>query len=275
MSFDLCSFGLWQTPGQLCPCCRAIYLGKSIASSRAYGLLKDRFEHLRLIYKDHEGIWGLKCLTCQTIYKNESELEQASCIPLHDYEDFQMEYLEKMKISLYAEISSGFPPNFDMNLTISDTPLIDYLFTIICEATQFIHFATWNIDKKLLDALIEASKKVKVRGIIGKPEYSWVTGRIKGLDRQKDSQGYDIDFRIQNGVHSKFIIFDGLMGFDGSANLTEAAWSKANDVDSSRGVIASPREIIRVISKPYEVIELNNTYFSPQWIVYEDDLPFD
>ena len=181
-----------------------------------------------------------------------------------------MSYLDDMNLQVFAEISSAFPPHADMQNATLDKTLFDYLLIAIAEAKTFIHFSTWNIDETILEALVKASRKVKVQGIVGKPDYAKAYGRIQGLQHQKVSQGYNIDFRIQNEVHSKFIIFDGLICFVGSANLTKFAWEKANNFDQRTGK-AVLKEIIQVISKPYDVIEFNNIYFSPNWILESSD----
>jgi phosphatidylserine/phosphatidylglycerophosphate/cardiolipin synthase-like enzyme len=55
--------------------------------------------------------------------------------------------------------------------------------------------------------------------------------------------------------HQKLVVIDGLMGFKGSANLTQTAWRKAE----------IGYDEIEVVTDVEKVINLHNRYFSPVW----------
>lgn len=131
------------------------------------------------------------------------------------------------------------------------------LFSLLNKTKHFVHFATWNISDTMIGALAMVGKRVPVRGIVGAAE----ARQQELLDKlaheiphlkivvcgDKGSWG--------NLPHQKVLVFDGIVGVEGSANLTPTAWAKVEE-----GL-----ENIRFTTDLDEVRELNNRYIAAHW----------
>ena len=144
------------------------------------------------------------------------------------------------------------------------------LISLLNRSKYFIHFMSFRISEQFVGILKSASsRRVNVSGI------------VSGLDRNKSydkilinemEENLDIashEVRIppldfESGSHAKLIVIDGVLAIKGSANLTNSAWRKADDM----------KEIVEVEFNPSKVAKLNNAYFAPVWDSLAPPLPF-
>jgi PLD-like domain len=131
------------------------------------------------------------------------------------------------------------------------------LLAALSRARNFVHLVSWGLSWDFIGMLALLSHRVPVRGV------------ISGCDENKARQireaatygGDHFDVRplcprdSSSSPHQKIIIIDGLLALWGSANLTIQGWRQ---VDLGH-------EQIVVETRPEEVCELNNRYFSPIW----------
>lgn len=143
---------------------------------------------------------------------------------------------------------------------------IKTLFDSISKAQHFIHFTTFGIDAVMLGALAIVAQTVRVRGIVSLfNSDARILSEIQQIN--EDCEGFSFrgleikaiigsDPKWKNLPHQKIVIIDGLIAFKGSANLTTTAWRKASD----------GRELIEVVTKTEEVIDLHNRFFAAHWL---------
>ena len=142
----------------------------------------------------------------------------------------------------------------------TDYPPMRALLEALTLAKHCVHFTTVGIRAIMLGAMKMAAQRVAVRGIISGIKRDEM---YRELTTHADDAPL-LQTRIfgQNNQwfpHQKLIIIDGVLGFKGSANLTDIGWRKA----------AHGQEVIEVITDLREVMELNNRFFSPIWIGFE------
>lgn len=134
------------------------------------------------------------------------------------------------------------------------------LLEAIGSARHCVHFTTFGISAWFVGALKMAAQYIDVRGVISGIKrdevfrelttYAGDAPRLQTRLFGQESQWFP---------HQKIIVIDGLIAFKGSANLTDIGWRKA----------AHGREVVEVITDIAEVIELNNRFFSPVWVGFE------
>ncbi|MFQ5852200.1 MAG: phosphatidylserine/phosphatidylglycerophosphate/cardiolipin synthase family protein [Candidatus Binatia bacterium] len=139
----------------------------------------------------------------------------------------------------------------------SKCPPLSGLLRALNAAQQFIHFATWNISHVMIGALKMAAQRVNVRGFVAVAEartLSELTNyKVEAPQLQVKVLGSEGSW--SNLAHQKLVVIDGLLAFEGSANMTQDAWRNA----------AEGRDRVRVVTDADEVIGLHNKYFSPIW----------
>jgi len=134
------------------------------------------------------------------------------------------------------------------------------LLEAIGSARHCVHFTTFGISAWFVGALKMTAQHIDVRGVISGIKrdevyrelatYANDAPRLQTRLFGQDSQWYP---------HQKIIVIDGLIAFKGSANLTDIGWRKA----------AHGREVVEVITDIAEVVDLNNRFFSPVWVGFE------
>ncbi|MCC6616679.1 MAG: hypothetical protein IT320_24610 [Anaerolineae bacterium] len=141
-----------------------------------------------------------------------------------------------------------------------DTTPMSALLEAMGSARHCIHFTTFGISAWFVGALKMAAQRIDVRGVISGIKrdevyrelttYANDAPRLQTRLFGQDSQWYP---------HQKIVVIDGLIAFKGSANLTDIGWRKA----------AHGREVVEVITDVAEVVELNNRFFSPVWVGFD------
>jgi len=144
-------------------------------------------------------------------------------------------------------------------------PPMRALFLSLQRAQKFVHFSSYGISHMLLGAIKMAAQRIKVRGIVSNVDKNMIKEltKYKAEAPRMDIKIYEREIEPEKRVsspHQKIIIIDGLMAFKGSANLTISGWRKA----------AVGHEIIELVTDVKDVIELNNSYFSPVWAETSD-----
>ena len=139
------------------------------------------------------------------------------------------------------------------------------LFLSLQSAQKFIHFSSYGISHMILGAIKMAAQRVDVRGIVSNVDKKMIIEltEFKHEAPKLETKIFERENKPQkrfSSPHQKIIIIDGLMAFKGSANLTISGWRKA----------AEGREMIELVTDVKEVIELNNSYFSPVWAETSD-----
>lgn len=158
-----------------------------------------------------------------------------------------------------------------------DYPPLRALFESLLAAQKFVHFSSYGISMMLFGALKLIAQRIDIRGIVANvksdqiqelTKYRYEAPKMKLLIFKR---GIEHEKKVLV-PHQKFIIIDGLMAFKGTSNLTLEGWRKS----------AEGREIFELVTHVEEVIELNNSYFSPVWaessdiekIRMEEEVPF-
>ena len=146
-----------------------------------------------------------------------------------------------------------------------DYPPIRGLLEAYKQAKRFIHVNSWGISREFLMTLKLVAQDIPVRGIISlSPDQNWLLDELHNYKNEApnlqikticaSSENWD------NLPHQKLIVIDGLLAFKGSANLTLAAWRKAQwNYDE-----------VEVVTDVAKVINLHNRYFSSVWAKLSD-----
>jgi hypothetical protein len=146
-----------------------------------------------------------------------------------------------------------------------DYPPIRGLLEAYKQAKRFIHVNSWGISREFLMTLKLVAQDIPVRGIISlSPDQNWLLDELHNYKNEApnlqikticaSSDNWD------NLPHQKLIVIDGLLAFKGSANLTLAAWRKAQwNYDE-----------VEVVTDVAKVINLHNRYFSSVWAKLSD-----
>jgi phosphatidylserine/phosphatidylglycerophosphate/cardiolipin synthase-like enzyme len=133
------------------------------------------------------------------------------------------------------------------------------------QAKRFIHINSWGISREFLMALKLVAQDIPVRGIISLfPNQNWLLAELHNYKNEAPNlQIKTVCASSHNWdklPHQKLIVIDGLLAFRGSANLTLAAWRKAQwDYDE-----------VEVVTDVEKVINLHNRYFSSVWAKLSD-----
>jgi hypothetical protein len=131
------------------------------------------------------------------------------------------------------------------------------LFAALNQARHFIHLLSTGLSWEFVGMLALLSHRVQVRGVVSRCQEHLVQKLAEA--RQYGAKDFDViplDFSDSDfSPHTKLIVIDGLLAIWGTANLTIQAWRNVDDSN----------EKIHVETRPEEVWELNNTYFSPVW----------
>ena len=146
-----------------------------------------------------------------------------------------------------------------------DYPPIQGLLEAQKQAQRFIHINSWGISREFLMALKLVAQDIPVRAIISLPQnQNWLLNELHNY--RNEAPNLEIKTVCASShnwdklPHQKLIVVDGLLAFKGSANLTLAAWRKAQwDYDE-----------IEVVTDVEKVISLHNRYFSPIWAKLSD-----
>lgn len=143
----------------------------------------------------------------------------------------------------------------------SATP-IQQLFGALSGARDVVHFITYGISRDILGAMKLVATKARVVGIIAN-----VSEALERELRESEREIPDLHFitykaGVNYAPHTKLVVIDGYVAFDGSTNLT------------THGLRQAARKLDRfhVITDPSEVRSLNNQYFSPIW--YRHQKPY-
>jgi hypothetical protein len=130
-----------------------------------------------------------------------------------------------------------------------------WLYQMLGQAQLFIHVSSFStISPSFLTQLSIGALRVPVYGIVGQADAK-TAQRLAALNHIMPS--FAIRPWAGRGLvpHHKLIIIDGLIALVGSTNLTDTGWAK----------IALGREFLHVVTRPSEVVRLNNTLFAPCW----------
>lgn len=142
----------------------------------------------------------------------------------------------------------------------SGYPPLRGLLSAISSAEHFIHFTSYGISSLLIGALKMAAQRIVVRGLIAGVKHDNVLREL--TDHQYDAPGMHIRIFPNAGSffpHQKILVIDGLLAFKGSANMTDFAWRRA----------AQGHEMIESVTTSGDVIEVNNRFFSPTWLNWQ------
>ena len=262
MSADLFGFLAWRPPTFICPRCCAIF----VESGNSYGNLNFwqirntmtsdvRSLCLKYIIREEEGYY--QCRYCSIEIPSKAFHDNVYSTRLPKLESF----------SEVVSIAGNFPPYTQVDQMKYD-PLALF-FDLISSARSFIHFMTWNIDSTFLTALHIASRKLRVRGIVGTPLTGYNHYLYESLPKNENFKLNFSDSGSVNPSHTKLIVVDGIVMIDGSPNLSINAFSKTS------GKSNPPGEKIRVSSNPYEVLEDHNKHFSSNWAVFNPSMDID
>lgn len=132
------------------------------------------------------------------------------------------------------------------------------VYTSLAQAQAFVHFTTWGLSEEFLGALkLIASKGVVVRGIVSaankyiidRLDECWTFTGCLNIRAFAESEPRS------SQPHFKLLVVDGLLAFEGSANLTTAGWRK----------IATYADTMTALTSPGKVAEQNNRFFAKAW----------
>jgi hypothetical protein len=136
-------------------------------------------------------------------------------------------------------------------------PTMRLLFEVLSRAKSFVHFASWGISHQLVGVLKLTSIRVPVYGFVSSADRQ-ITSELTEFPKETPRLNAKvISPQATNfeAPHQKLVIVDGLLGFKGSANLTNAAMRK---VDTGL-------DISEVVTDYQAVADLNNRFFAPVW----------
>jgi hypothetical protein len=131
------------------------------------------------------------------------------------------------------------------------------LVSALNEARHFIHLVSWSVSWEFIGLLALLSHRISVRGVISQCD----EGTYQRVKAARDYGGRDFEVvplperESADSPHQKLIIIDGFLAISGSPNLTGQAWRKLDNFN----------EQIALHTRPEEVWELNNRFFSPVW----------
>ena len=230
-NFDIQNLLYFQQPLAHCQKCLAILPGM-------------RRNQLRQIY----------CPVCQVQYVT--------------YNNFQIEQFQSYfrNQGLYIEIKDPIEHCKQLATIASnvmhspDYPPLQGLLQALNQAQCFVHVTSWGISHQFLGFLKMAAQRVKVRGIVSlPPDQAWLLTELECYKNEAPNLEIKAvcasSHRWDELPHQKLVVIDGLLGFKGSANLTQTAWRKAE-----KGL-----DELEVITDVEKVINLHNRYFSPVW----------
>ncbi len=133
------------------------------------------------------------------------------------------------------------------------------------QAQRFIHLSSWGISREFLMALKLVAQDIPVRAIISlSSNQNWLLDELHNYKNEAPNLEIKAVCASSHNwdklPHQKLIVIDGLLAFKGSANLTLAAWRKAQwDYDE-----------VEVVTDVGKVIYLHNRYFSSIWAKLSD-----
>jgi phosphatidylserine/phosphatidylglycerophosphate/cardiolipin synthase-like enzyme len=136
-------------------------------------------------------------------------------------------------------------------------PRLTCLLRAFEKAEHFVHLVTRGIGSQFILALKMRAQSVAVRAVISGTN-DWDRRELKELAYEAPRfEVYfpDLDSRFREVPHQKLIVVDGLLAFEGSANLTLPAWR-----NSEKGC-----DIVKAVTDVAEVTQLHNEYFAPVW----------
>ena len=248
VSFDIDSLLHFQAPQYQCQKCRALFLQLPIRGTELY-----------------HGKSPLKCPVCQVEYLPTAHYPREKWADylsgVYHPRIFERSFSFQHAIGL-ARIAERMR-NYHQNPTseFKYVPL-RALFEALSYAEIFVQFTTYGIHPLIIGALKLASQRLFVRGIMSGAKGEMISEAVLSELNDEDQEAplmkvkhYGADAGYKGMPHQKLVIIDGLLAFKGAANLTLAGWRKA----------AHGRDVVEVVTKVDEIIDLNNRLFSPIW----------
>ena len=241
-SFDIESLADFTPPKYRCINCRALWL---------HGLPWIR---------GLTPIGGYKCSICHVAYDYDPEMaagtieecmDADSClIKIPDLLAHARDLGQIARRRAYAESESR----------ASRYPYLKALLQSFSLAKSFIHFVSTGYSPFMDGALKLAAQRVAVNGVVSGSSGSIANMLTTDVDNWVEAFQFELRPIVMERdldiPHQKLVVIDGLLAFKGSANLYESAWRKAE-----RG-----QEQIEIVTDVAEVLELNNSLFSPAWL---------
>lgn len=189
---------------------------------------------------DNESDINRRCLVCNT----------DSVLPLH--------IQHTRLVTLANQMSKEFPNKRFLDERPQYRPL-NYLIEALVHAKYFIHIVTESTDRFFLGmlALKFFDQDMQINVVVWHPNriyqdlgWLWQHSRIlKGYGTRERIFTTGIRIDAIPDAHQKFIIIDGCIAFEGSANASLVGWTKQGNS-------------IRFTTDPKEIQLLNSTYFS-------------
>lgn len=134
-------------------------------------------------------------------------------------------------------------------------PPMRAFLSALSEAEHFVHFTSWGISDMIIGALKVTAQKVSVRGVVSNVDERQA-GELTGFHDEApglDVVAFEKGAILRNSPHQKVFVVDGLLAFKGSTNFTQGGLRSA----------AEGNDMLEIVSDVTEVINLNNSYFSP------------
>ncbi len=192
----------------------------------------------------------MRCPVCKVEYVATEEFPRGSLAEYLESEGCHVAFQEPLKhclrlAQIARDMRQGHPP-------------LSVLLQALAAAKHFVHFATWSISIFMIGALKTTAQAVKVRGLVGGATDSRIIAELEGFEEDARGSLVRVIGRkapFKDRPHQKLVVIDGLLAFEGSANLTEDSWRK----------IAKGRESVTLYTDIEQVVGLNNRLFSPVW----------
>lgn len=133
---------------------------------------------------------------------------------------------------------------------------MEQLMYALSQASNFVHFMTYGISKEIIGAMKVAATRATVIGIVANVSES-LERELRESSREISGLHF-ITYRsgVSGAPHTKLVVVDGEVAFDGSTNLTTHGLRQAE----------KKLDRFRVVRDFQEVRKLNNEYFSPVWM---------
>lgn len=170
-------------------------------------------------------------------------------------EDFNLRFYDmaryfKLDISVDREARWRFE-----NIPYHATPT-EQLMYVLSNVSNIVHFMTYGISKEIVGVMKLIASRAMVIGIVSNVSYA--QERELRESAREVSGLHFVTYRRGTKVapHTKLVVVDGLVAFDGSTNLTTHGLRQAE----------KKLDHFRIITDAQEVRKLNNEYFSSVWL---------